>query len=151
MNPKWKLFLARWTVTTVGVLVAANVVKGIDYDSVLALLIASLLLGIFNAILRPIIMLLTLPLLILSLGLFTTVINAAMLYLVGDLVRDFHVRSFSAAFFGGLLISIVSLFLNAALGINEKASVRVNVNRGGPRNPPPPVSGDGPSGPVIDV
>jgi putative membrane protein len=151
MNSKWKLFFARWTVTTVGVLVAANVVKGIDYKSITALLVSSLLLGVFNAILRPILMLLTLPLLILTLGLFTTVINAALLYLVGNLVRDFQVSGFGAAFWGGLVISIISLFLNAALGINDKASIRVNVNKGGPRNPPPPKSDGGASGPVIDV
>ena len=151
MDAKWKLFLARWIVTTVGVLVAANTVSGIRYETVSGLLVASLLLGIFNAILRPVVMLLTLPLLIVTLGLFTLVINAGLLYLVGSLVKTFHVPDFRSAFWGGVVISIVSLFLNLALGIKDKgSSLRIKVNKGS-KSPPPPKSDGGSSGPVIDV
>jgi putative membrane protein len=119
MSPAVKSFLQRWIITTLGVLVAANVVKGISYDTAGSLLVASLLLGVFNGVLRPIIMILSFPLMILTLGLFTLVINAFLLYLVGILVKPFHVAGFWPAFKGALLISIVSMFANAAIGKKE--------------------------------
>jgi putative membrane protein len=96
MSPKLKTFLQRWVVTTLAVLVASNLGLGIEYDTVSGLLVASLLLGIFNAFLRPILMLLSLPLLLVTLGLFTLVINALLLLWVGSLVPAFHVRDFWA-------------------------------------------------------
>src|SRR5687767_27982 len=104
MSPGVQSFLTRWVVTTLGVLIAAHVVHGIDYSSITVLIVASLLLGILNAFLRPIVMLLTLPLMILTLGLFTFIINAGLLYLVGKMVKGFEVSSFWAAFKGGLVI-----------------------------------------------
>ena len=79
MTENLKPFLQRWAITTVAVLVAANVVTGIRYDTTGGLLAASLLLGILNAFLRPVMLLLSLPLLILTLGMFTLVINAILL------------------------------------------------------------------------
>ena len=144
MPPNLKPFLQRWAITTLSVLVAANVVKGIHYDSVGGLLVASLLLGILNAFLRPVMLLLALPLLILTLGLFTLIINAMLLSLVGSLVRPFHVDSFSAAFWGSLVISIVSLVVNLILGTNQIKVETRRQNR-------PPGGPDGGNGPVIDV
>ena len=100
-------FLARWCVTSIAVLAAAHVVSWISYDSFGALLVAALILGVLNAVLRPILLLLSLPLLIASLGLFALVINALLLYFVGWLVPSFHVGSFGAAFWGGVVIGIV--------------------------------------------
>ncbi len=153
MSPGFKMFLARWVVTTLGVVVAANVVTGIRFDDTQGLLIASLVLGILNAILRPIMIVLALPLLIVTLGLFTLVINAGLLYFVGYLVKPFHVEGFWPAFWGALVISIVSIFANAALGLKGDGSVKVTVNK----NQRPPSAGPGvgkggsSSGPVIDV
>ena len=144
MPSNLKPFLQRWAITTVSVLVAANVIKGIHYDTVAGLLVASLLLGILNAFLRPVMLLLALPLLILTLGLFTLVINAMLLYLVGSLVKPFHVDSFSAAFWGSLVISVVSLVVNLLLGTNQIKVETRRQNR-------PPKGGDGGDGPVIDV
>jgi putative membrane protein len=138
-----KLFFQRWIITTVAVLVAANVVPGIHYENPTGLLVASLLLGILNAFLRPVMLLLALPLLIFTLGFFVLVINAALLYFVGWLVSAFHVQSFAAAFFGGVVISIVSLLVNWMLGTGN---MKVEINRG--RRPPPRSGGNGP---VIDV
>jgi putative membrane protein len=109
-------FFQRWAITTVAVLVAANVVRGIDYDTLTSLFMASLLLGVLNAFLRPVILLLSLPLLVFSLGLFLLFINAGLLYLVGQLVKSFHVASFWSAFWGSLVISIVSVIANSLLG-----------------------------------
>ena len=131
-----KDFLKRWAITTLAVLVAANVVKGISYDHWTGLLVATLLLGFLTAFLRPLLMFLSLPLLILTLGLFTLIINAALLYFVGWLVKTFHVASFGAAFLGGVVISLVSLPLNLITGTGR---ARLEVHRG----PPPEKKGDG--------
>jgi putative membrane protein len=146
MSPGAKSFLQRWFVTTLGVLAAATIVDGIHADSALGLLAASLLLGILNAFLRPALMLLALPLLIVTLGLFTLIINAVLLCLVGWLVSPFHVADFWSAFKGGLVISIVSLFANLLIG---KEEARVQIRRDPQQNPPK--SPDTGSGPVIDV
>lgn len=145
MPGAFKRFLQRWLVNTVAVLVAANVIRGIEYETVAALLVASLLLGILNALLRPLLLFLSLPLVLITLGLFMLVINALLLMLVGQLVIAFHVEGFWAAFWGGLVISVVSLVLNALTGTGE---YRIEM-RGKP--PDPPRRGGGGSGPVIDV
>lgn len=106
-------FLFRWAVTTFAVMVAAALLHGIRYDSFGALLGAALLLGILNAFLRPILLLLMAPLIILTLGLFIFVVNGLMLLLVNDLVHGFHVDTFGSAFWGAILISLVSWALSA--------------------------------------
>jgi putative membrane protein len=139
-------FFQRWLITTAGVLLAAGLVSGIRADNVVSLLAASLLLGILNAFIRPVLMLVALPLLILSLGLFTFIINALLLYWVGALVKGFYVADFWAAFKGSLLISIVSLFANIALGNRH---IRVETRRSS--SPAPGTNKNTGSGPVIDV
>ena len=94
-------------------MVAAWIIHGIRYDSTASLVGAALLLGILNAFLRPILLLLAAPLIILTLGLFIFVVNALVLYLVNDLVPGFHVDGFWSAFWGAILISIVSWMLSA--------------------------------------
>jgi len=150
MPPRLKEFLWRWIVTTVGVLVAAHVVPGIHYDRGHweALLVATLVLGLLNAFLRPLLMLLSLPLVVFTLGFFILIINAGLLYLVGQLVKAFQVDRFSDAFWGALIISIVSFFLQVLTGTGN---TQVRFRRGRPR----PRSrsdrkGNG-DGPVIDV
>lgn len=129
MPEKLKQFLQRWIISTVAVLVATYVVPGISYGTALDLLIATLVLGLLNSFLRPVLMLLSLPLLILSLGLFTIVINALLLLLVSALVgrQHFGVTGFGAAFWGALVISIVSLILNS---LTRSGDARISVQRG---------------------
>ena len=134
MSPNLKAFLRRWFVTTIGVLVASNVVSGVRADNVTALLAASLVLGVLNALLRPVMLILTFPLLIVTLGLFTFVINALMLYFVGGLVKTFHVSGFWPAFKGGIVISLVSLVANGLIGKTKPISAPP---RGAPSPPPP--------------
>lgn len=152
MSTKSKSFLQRWLINTLGVLVAANVIHGIRYDTVLGLIVASLLLGILNAFVRPIMILLSLPLLILSLGLFILVINAVLLYLVGSVLQTFHVDSFGAAFFGAIVVSVISLIGNWTLGSSEPR-VRVTHQRSGstPSHPRSNSRNDDGGGPIIDV
>jgi len=137
-------FLGTWVINTLAVAVAVELLHGhITYQSWSDLLIASLLLGLLNAFVRPILMLLALPLLIFTLGLFTLVINALLLYFVGTLLKPhFQVDSFGFAFLGALIISIVSIALNVLTG-----GARVTVQH---RPPPPPPPPDG-KGPTIDV
>lgn len=112
-------FLVRWLVTSVAVLVASQVVPGIRCDTLFALLVASLVLGLFNAILKPILMLVSLPILIFTFGLFTLIINSLMLYWVSFLVKGFHINSFLSAFWGSLIISIVTMFLRSFQSRND--------------------------------
>ena len=147
-----KDFIKRWAITTLAVLVAANVVTGIKYDTMAGLIVATLLLGFLNAFLRPVLLLLSLPLLIVTLGFFTLIINATLLYFVGQIVKTFHVASFSAAFWGGVVISLVSLPLNLLTGTGR---ARLQVRRGNPAGDDKRSGGqggEGPgNGPVIDV
>ena len=146
MAPGLKAFLKRWLVTTLAVVVAAHVVSGIRYDSYVGLLVASFVLGILNAFLRPLLLLLSLPLLLFSLGLFTLIINAVLLRAVAWLVRPFHVDGFGPAFWGALVISLVSIVLNPLLGPD-----RIDTHpRGNPSSVRQPGRDDD-GGPVIDV
>jgi len=106
-------FLIRWFITTLAVMAAAWVLPGISYDTTGALIGASLLLGIINAFVRPVLLLLSLPFIIVTMGLFIFVVNALLLLLVSSLVPPFHVYGFWNAFFGAILISLVSWLLSA--------------------------------------
>lgn len=142
-----KRFLQSWLINTLAVLVAVHLVsRGIHYQKPLDLLLASLLLGILNAVLRPVLLLLTLPVLIFTLGLFTLVINAGLLYLVSALLSpSFQVDNFRAAFWGALVISIVSMILNVLTGTG-RARFRIERHRRPPEGGP-----KGGDGPVIDI
>lgn len=144
MSPKLKEFLQRWLINTLAVFVAASIVSGIHYDSFAALVVTAFLLGVLNAFLRPLLVVLALPLVIVTFGFFFFVINALLLYLAGSLVKGFHVNSFWAAFFGALIITIVTLILNSFTGTG---GARFKIRRGGPA----PGRRDDDDGPVIDV
>jgi putative membrane protein len=136
-------FLFSWINNTIAVFLTALILRHhISYgDNLSNLLIASFLLGILNAFVRPILLLLALPLVLLTLGLFMFVVNAVLLWFLQVLLPFFHVDSFGYAFLGALLISVISTVLNALTG--------ANVQRRGPPNPPQ--NSGGGSGPVIDV
>ena len=106
-------FLIRWMVTTVAVFVAEKLIPGIDCGSLSALLGASLLLGIANAFIRPLLLLLSIPFIILTMGLFIFVVNALLLLFVSHLIPSFEVSGFWSAFFGAIIISIVSWLLSS--------------------------------------
>ena len=112
-------FLARWFVTTVAVLVASKLVNGIGYADFGSLAVAALLLGIVNALLRPVLLFITLPVNVLTLGLFTLVINGALFLLVGRLVRGFYVADFWAGFWGAIVISVVSFIVGGVFRRGE--------------------------------
>jgi len=105
-------FFLRWAINLVALVVAGSVIPGIRIQSIGMGIVAAGILGIVNAVIRPFVLILTLPINLLTLGLFTLVINAAMLKLVADVVPGFVVDSFSAAFLGAILISFISWLLN---------------------------------------
>lgn len=106
-------FLIRWLVTTIAVFAAEKIIPGIHCHSAGALLGASLLLGIINAFVRPILLLLSIPFIILTMGLFILVVNALMLMLVAQIIPSFAVDGFWSAFFGSIVISFVSWILSS--------------------------------------
>ena len=106
-------FVFRWLITTVAVMVAAAVLSGIRYDDAGSLIGAALLLGILNAFVRPLLLILGAPLILLTLGFFILIVNGLMLYWVPGIVGGFHVDDFGSAFWGATLIGIVSWMLSA--------------------------------------
>ena len=106
-------FFIQWGITATALWVASLLFNGIRFSSTSALIISALLLGLANAVLRPLLVILTLPLTLLSLGFFLLVINALMLLLVAKLVSGFKISGFWTAFFASLFISILSMALGS--------------------------------------
>ena len=100
-------------ITTVAVMIAPVLISGIRYDTAGALIGAAFLLGILNAFVRPVLLILSAPLILVTLGFFILVINALMLLWVPGLVPGFHVDGFGSAFWGAILISVISWILSA--------------------------------------
>ena len=118
-------FLIRTLVTMVAVLVTAHLVPGIAVEGWPAALGAALVLGILNAAVRPVLLLLSIPLILVTLGLFVFVVNAALLGLAAWLVPGFHVSGFWSAVFGSILISLISGILNLLIGNTGRVEVAV--------------------------
>ena len=108
--------IARIAVVALGLWLASCIVPGVHVRNLETLVLAALLLGIANAIIRPILILVTLPLTLITLGLFILVINAAMFALVGVFLHGFQVHGFFAAFWGALVVSLVSWFASVFIG-----------------------------------
>ncbi len=129
-------FLLRLLINAAALWVAVQLVDGIDHrGSWWSLLLVALVFGVLNASVRPVLKLLSLPILILSLGLFIFVINALMLLLTGWvsglLGLDFYVSGFWSALFGGFIVSVVSLLLSVFTGAQK---MKVHVESYTPRN-----------------
>ncbi len=107
-----KGFFVRWLSSSMALLVVSYFFEGIKIKDIPSAFIAAFILGIVNAVIRPLIFVFTLPFNIISLGLFTLVINGSMLYLTSKLVDGFEIHGFWSAIFGALFISIISGILN---------------------------------------
>ena len=112
----------RWLILTFAIIVTSYLIDGIQVSGFLSAFFAAAILGILNAFFRPILFILTLPVNILSLGLFTFVINALMLMMVSGVISGFKVYGFWSAVFGSLLISLVSWLLTSF--ISERGTVQ---------------------------
>ena len=139
MNNAFVNLLLRWLILALGVLLSTKLVPGIKCDDGATLAVVVLLLSFFNVVLKPLLLLFTLPFIVLSLGLGIWVINALLFFAVGRLVEGFHVAGFGSALLGSLIVSLTSMVMNRLLS---------------PPSPPaPPRSGPGPAkrDDVIDI
>jgi len=115
-------FLARTVITAFAFWCADMLIEGISFAGPFTLFIAALIFGIVNALIRPVLMLLSLPLNIITLGLFTLVVNAAMLGLTALAMPGMQVSGFWAAFFGAIIVAVVSWLVNRAISDRAAAA-----------------------------
>ena len=118
-------FWARFFVTAVGLWLASALVSGIEISGAISLLLATFVLGFVNGIIRPVLLLLTLPFTVLTLGFFLLVVNASMLGLAALFVPGFTVSGFWAAVFGSIIVSITSLVASWYIGPRGRFEVMV--------------------------
>ena len=111
--------IVKWLIGALAVLGAAYLIPGIVVASFYTALIVAALWGVVNVIVKPILVILTLPITILTLGLFTLVINALLFWFLGTIVKGFAVEGFVAAFLGALFVSVVSFVGNKILARND--------------------------------
>jgi putative membrane protein len=115
MIEELKPFLLHWGITALSLWVASHVFRGLRFADTLSLIVSALLLGFANAIVKPVLIVLTLPLTVITLGVFLLVINAMMILLVARFVQGFRVAGFGTAFFASIFISLLSLVLEAVV------------------------------------
>lgn len=115
MNNAFVNLLLRWLVLALGVLLSTKLVPGISCDSGVTLVVVVLLLSFCNVVLKPLLLLFTLPFIILSMGLGIWLINAVLFYFVGRLVDGFHVAGFGSALLGALIVSLTNIIINRLL------------------------------------
>ncbi|MDB6115273.1 MAG: Membrane protein of unknown function [Lacunisphaera sp.] len=141
MNKAFVNLLLRCLVLALGVALSTQIVHGISYDSGMTLFWVVLVLTFFNAVLKPLLLLFTLPFIILTLGVGIWIINAILFFVAGRLVAGFHVDSFGSALWGALIVSLTNMIMN-----------RLLKDKGPPKSPPPPAPGPGGGrGEVIDI
>jgi putative membrane protein len=106
-------FLVHWGITALSLWVASHLFSGIKFTNTSSLIVSALLLGFANAVVKPLLVILTLPLTLLTFGLFLLVINALMILLVSSLVKGFRVSGFWTAFFASIFIALLSLVIGS--------------------------------------
>lgn len=121
--------LIRIAITAMSLWVAAGILPGIEIDGTWNFFIAAILLGVVNLLVRPIAVILTLPISVITLGVFLLIINAGMLSLVAYIMDDFAIAGFFSALFGSLIISLVSAWSLKTLGTNQ--NVELSFMKGG--------------------
>lgn len=107
--------LAKWLLSAAALLAVAHLYSGVEVKSFSAALIAALVIGLFNALLRPVLVVLTLPVTVVTLGLFLFVINALMFWSAAGILDGFHVQGFGAALVGSLIYSVLCIVIDSAL------------------------------------
>lgn len=137
--------LVRLAILALGVILATKLVPGIACSDMWTLVAVVVVLTVFNLILKPLLVLFTLPFILATLGIGIIFINALVLYLVGHLVQGFRVATFGAAILGSLIISLTNFCVTALI---RRSGPPRPPRRGGPRNGP---GGDGGNGDVIDI
>ncbi len=154
MNHPFVQLLLRWCVLAVGVTIATNIINGIRCDSRETLLVVVLLLSFLNAILKPLLMLMAMPFIVMTMGLGVVLINALLFSLVGKIVDGFYVDGFWSAIGGAIVVSLTGLIANLMLGGNRPRGPRPPMGGGGwraPRQAPPEKRVPEGRGDVIDI
>lgn len=128
MDPRLKIAI-QWLLNAVALMLLPEVIGGLEVESYTAALVTALLLGLINALIRPFLILVTLPITLLSLGLFTLVINALLFWGVASLVAGVHVSDFWTAFWSALLYSALTWLVSIALADPNGTRIRVVVGR----------------------
>ena len=108
--------LLKWLLSAASLLFVAYIYSGVEVKSFTSALIAALVIGLFNAVLRPVLVVLTLPVTIVTVGLFLFVINALMFWAAASVLGGFHVAGFGAALLGSLIYSVLGVLIESALG-----------------------------------
>ncbi|MCF8168637.1 MAG: phage holin family protein [Rhodoferax sp.] len=108
-------FLLHWGITAVSLWVASRIFEGVRFADTLSLVVSALLLGFANAVVKPLLIVLTLPLTLVTFGFFLLVINALMILMVSGLVKGFKVSGFWTAFFVSIFVSVLSIVIEAFL------------------------------------
>jgi putative membrane protein len=120
VNSPFLQLLLRWAILALGVVIATKLGIGIKCDDAMTLLVVVLLLSFFNAILKPLLLLFTLPFIIVTMGLGIVVINALLFLMVGRLVEGFHVAGFWSAVGGSLVVSVTNMLVSAFVRSSAK-------------------------------
>jgi len=125
-----KNYIIRWLINAVGLLIVSKIMGSIEIDGILTAVVAAAVIGIINIFLRPILIILTLPINILTLGLFTLVINGLIFYFVGSIVEGFQVTGYLAAFLGALILSVINVLASFMIGMG-KGKAFIHIERRG--------------------
>ena len=112
--------LINWVISALSLYLLSFLFSGIVFDSFTAALITSIILGLINAIIKPILIILTLPINIITLGLFSLIINACMLIIASNVSPGFHVDSFATAFFASIVLSVINAILSSMVKKNKE-------------------------------
>jgi len=123
-------YLLTWAITSLSLWVASHIFSGLKFESTSALIVSALLLGFANAVVKPLLIVLTLPLTLLTFGLFVLVINALMILLVSALVKGFKVSGFWTAFLASIFVSILSIALGSIVPSSPETTIQMPT--GGP-------------------
>lgn len=121
--------ILRTAINAIGLAIAALVLPGISIRGPGTLLVAALLLGLVNALLRPVVVIVTLPITIVTFGLFLLVVNAAMFGLVAAMLEGFAVSGFFAALFGWLIVSAIGVLSSCTIGPDGRYEILIIENR----------------------
>lgn len=125
--------LLQWIVTSLTIAMVPYLVSGVSVDSFPAAIAGAAILGVLNMLVKPILFLLTLPITVLTLGVFYLLLNALMFKWMGALVSGVHVDSFGAAFLGSIIVSLVSWIFSVSFRKEGGAGPRIVIRKSGPR------------------
>jgi putative membrane protein len=123
-------FLAHWGVTALALWLTSFIFHGISFSSKKSLLISALLLGFVNAVVRPVVVILTIPLTLITFGLFLLVINAVMMMLVSSLVPGFRISGFWTAFFASIVVTLISIIVSMLIFDPDDALLNIPAQQG---------------------